>query len=88
MDMLKKFFPYAFKVGAKDTNNLVVSIVLHLVAGLIVTLVLFLLGLVLGLIPVIDVLFGIVAWVVGSVIDLYCLAAIVLSVLLYFDVLK
>ena len=88
MDMLKKFFPYAFKVGAKDTNNLVVSIVLHLVAGLIVGLALFLVGLVLQFIPVINDLYVVLAGVVGGVCGLYVLAAIVLSVLLSFDVLK
>ena len=88
MDMLKKFFPFAAKVGVKDTTNLVVSIIIHLVAGLVISLVLGLLNTVLGFIPVVNLLMGIVAWGVGSVIDLYCLAGIVLSILLFFDVLK
>ena len=48
MDMLKKFFPFAFKVKAKDVTGLIVSIIIHLVAGLVISLVLGLLGTILG----------------------------------------
>ena len=88
MDMLKKFFPYAFKVSAKDVTALVVSIIIHLVAGLVVSVVLGLLNTILGVIPLVGILVGIVCWAAGSIIDLYCLAGIVLAVLLFLDVLK
>lgn len=88
MDMLKKFFPFAFKVAPKDVTALVVSIIIHLVAGVVVTVVMGLLNTILGGIPVVGLIIGIVGWVVGSVIDLYCLAGIVLAILLFLDVLK
>lgn len=79
MDLLKKFFPYSF--GAKDVTGLVIKIVVYLVVGLIVSLVCKLVS----LIPFVG---PIVAWLVGSVVDLYVLVGIVLTVLDYLKVLK
>lgn len=78
MDMLKKFFPFAFMVKTKDVTSLIVSIVIHVVASAVLG---FVLGL-LGRIPVV----GLIAGVLGTVIGLYCLVAIVLSVLVFLDV--
>lgn len=81
MDMVKKFFPFSFgKVGAKDVNALVVSIIIYLVAGAV-------LGLVLGLLSHVW-LIGFVFGIAGGIVELYCVAGIVLSVLLYLDALK
>ena len=79
MDMLKKLFPYSF--GAKDVSGLVIKIVVYLVVGLIVSLVCKLVS----LIPFVGPIF---AWLVGSVVDLYVLVGIVLTVLDYLKVLK
>ncbi len=81
MNMLKSFFPFAFKVTEKDVKSLVISIIIHLVAGLVVSIVL---GLVGNILPILGWLCGIV----GSVVDLYCLVGIILAVLNFFNVLK
>ena len=88
MDMLKKFFPFAFNVKAKDVTSMIVSIIIHLVAGLIASLALWLVGSIIGLVPVVGDIVGALLGIVGAVFDLYCLAGIVLAILLYFDMLK
>lgn len=80
MDMVKKFFPFSFNFKTKDTNGLVVSIIIYVVAMLLSGVAMWLLG----FIPVVNILTGIVGWI----IEVYCVAGIVLSVLKFFDVLK
>ncbi|MBQ7345080.1 MAG: hypothetical protein IJW45_03340 [Oscillospiraceae bacterium] len=80
MDILKSLFPFSFKVKEKDTNALVISIIIYVVlmvlSGVAMTL--------LGLIPVVNLLVGIVGWV----LEVYCLTGIVLAVLNFLNVLK
>lgn len=78
MELLKKYFPYSF--GAGSVAQLVVKIIVLLVAGTIATFVL-------GLLSSIPVL-GLVVKLVCSLIDLYVLVSIVLSILDYLKVLK
>jgi len=78
MDMLKKFFPFSF--GAKDVANLVIKIIIYLVVGTV-------LGIVIGLLAGIPVI-GIVVSLVCSLIDLYCLAGIIIAILDFCKVLK
>ena len=78
MEMLKKFFPLAFK--AKDGMKLAVSVIIYILID-------FVCGLVIGLLaklPLIGVLFGLV----GSVIGLYALIGIILSILVFLKVVK
>ena len=78
MDMLKKFFPLSFKVA--ETKDLVVSIVIYAIIDVVC-------GLIIGLlakIPLIGILFSIL----GSVIGLYAVAGIVLSILVFVKVIK
>ena len=78
MEMLKKYFPFAF--GAKDVASLVIKIVVLLVVGAIATWVIGLLA----AIPLVGLLVGLVC----GLIDLYVLATIVIAVLDYLKVLK
>ena len=78
MDILKKFFPHAFK--ANDVKALVIAIIIYLVIG-------FVGGLIIGLlsaIPLIGWLFSIV----GALLDLYTLVGIILAILVFAKVLK
>ena len=73
MDLLKMIWPTAFMVKEKDVATLVIHIVIFLVVSIVV-------GAVLGLlmwIPIVNIIFGLV----GSLVGLYCLVGIVLSVL-------
>ena len=76
---LKKFFPLSFKYS--DTvSNLIIGILIYIVGDIIA-------GAVIGLlaaIPLIGWLFGII----GSLVGLYCLAGIVIEVLIFAKVLK
>lgn len=78
MDILKMIFPFSFK--AKDSNGLVVAILIYVVIAVIGAI---LLGL-LSKIPFVGIVFG----VLGGVVDLYAVAGIVFAVLDYFKVLK
>lgn len=79
MDILKKFWPTAFKSDEK--NNFITAIVVYaiiLVVGVVSSLLL-------GLIPVVG---GLLAWLVGTVLDLYGTAGIVFSILKFVKVFK
>lgn len=78
MDMIKKYFPLAFK--AKDLQAFIIILVTYVLVDLLC-------GLVIGLlaeIEIIGVLFGIIGWAVG----LYALAGIILSILVYVKVIE
>lgn len=79
MDMLKKFFPYSFQ-AKKDIAALVINIIVYVVVGAVAG---FVIGILDG-IPVLGIIFGLI----GSLVGLYTLAGIVLSVLDYLKVLK
>ena len=79
MDILKKFWPTAFKSDEK--NNFITAIVVYaiiLVVGVVSSLLL-------GLIPVVG---GLLAWLVGTVLDFYGTAGIVFSILKFVKVFK
>lgn len=79
MDMLKKFFPFAFTAKA-DIAALVISILIQLVIGVVIG---FVIGIV-ALIPIVNLLVGLV----GGLADLYITASIIITLLDYFKVLK
>ena len=79
MDMLKKFFPLAFR-AKKDVAALVINIIIHLVADAVAGIII---GVLAGL-PLIGWLFA----AVGSLLGLYFTISLVLSILDYFKILK
>lgn len=78
MDMIKPYFPHAFK--ATDTNALVMALVIYIV-------ILGICGLVIGLLSQIPIL-GIIFSLVGAVVGIYGLAGTVLTLLVFFKVIK
>ena len=80
MDMLKKFFPFSFKVRVKNWTDLIISLLIYIVIGAVAGVVLGFLG---G-IPVLGLVFNLIGWV----LSLYTTAGMVLSVLVCLDVLK
>lgn len=79
MDLLKKIFPLSFSF-ADTVANLIVGILIYVVASLLVGAIL---GLI-GLIPLIGIVFQLIAGVFG----LYCLAGVVIEILVFTKVLK
>ena len=79
MDMLKKLFPLSFKY-VDSVSNLVIGILVYLIAGFLIGALIR----ILAKIPVLGLIFGIA----GGLVDIYCLAGIVIQVLVYIKVLK
>ena len=78
MDALKKIFPLSFK--AAELNPFIVSLIIYVVVDIVCG---FIIG-ILAKIPLIGFLFGLV----GSLIGLYALVGIILSILVYLKVCK
>lgn len=78
MDVLKKFFPHAFK--AKDTTAFIVTLIIYLVISVVCGVVIGFLG----KLPLIGILFTIL----GSLIGLYTFIGIVLAILVFVKVIK
>lgn len=79
MDLLKKLFPISFKY-ADTVANLIIGILIYVVGGAVA-------GAIIGwlsLIPIIGLIFSLV----GTVLGIYCLAGVVIEVLLFAKVLK
>ena len=78
MDTLKKIFPHAFK--AKELTPFIMALLVYIVIDVVC-------GIVIGLlakIPLIGILFGLVCSVVG----LYALVGVILSILVFMKVVK
>ena len=78
MDMLKKFFPHAFK--ATELTPFIISLVIYALIDIVC-------GVVIGILAKIP-LIGIVFSLVGSVVGLYALVGIILSILVFVKVVK
>lgn len=78
MDMVKKFFPNAFK--AKELSTFIVALVIYVLIDVVC-------GFAIGLLAKIPVL-GIIFSLLGSIVGLYALVGIVLSILVFVKVLK
>lgn len=79
MDLLKKLFPISF-IYADTVANLIIGILIYVVGGAVA-------GAIIGwlsLIPIVGLIFSLVSTVLG----IYCLAGIVIEVLLFAKVLK
>lgn len=88
MDMLKKIWFYSFKVEKKNVSSLVVNIIVWVVAAFLAGVVLWLASALTGWIPLVGGLIGLIIGIVGGAVELYSLIGIVLSVLVFVDVLK
>ncbi len=77
MDFLKAFFPLSFK--ATEVAKLVIAIIVYLVAGAVISWALSLLS----IIPLLGVIIAIFAKLIMALVDIYCLAGIVIAVLCF-----
>lgn len=78
MDILKKIFPHAF--GATELKPFVVSLVIYVLIDIVC-------GFVISLLAKIPVL-GIIFSLLGSVVGLYALVGVILSILVFLKVVK
>ena len=101
METINKFFPFSlsragevkkslpFKFSCKEeTGNLIVCIAGYVIACILLGLIFGLLGYLLGPIPVVGAVVGVLMYIIGSVVELYCLAGIVLNILIFTKVIK
>lgn len=86
MDMLKKFFPRAF--AATEQSKLINALIVYVVILVVGALVGWLVGTLLGWIPVIGFIVGLILKIAGTIVDVYAIGGIVLTLLVYFKVLK
>ena len=78
MDMVKKYFPQAFK--ANDVKSLIIALLIYAVLAVVGG---FVIGL-LGIIPII----GFIAGVLGWLLEIYCTIGIILAILVFLKVVK
>lgn len=78
MDILKKFFPVAFK--ATEVKAFIISLIIYVLIDIVC-------GFVIGLLAKIPVL-GIIFSLLGSLVGLYALVGVVLSILVFVKVVK
>ena len=78
MDILKKFFPLSFKV--EEIKSFIISLVIYAVIDVVC-------GFVIGLLAKIS-LIGIIFSLIGSIVGIYALVGIVLSILVFVKVIK
>lgn len=75
MEMLKKYWPFAFKVKEKDVPSLVVALIIFvLICGII--------GILIGVLAGIPII-GLIFKIVGVILEAYGLIGIVLSILAF-----
>lgn len=84
--MLAKLFPFSYK--STSVGSLILYIVLYLLLGVILSAVSGLVVSIVGPIPLVGALVKWVLSIVAAVIDLYSLIGIILSVLVFFKIVK
>ncbi|MBP3677980.1 MAG: hypothetical protein J6I97_06510 [Agathobacter sp.] len=78
MDFIKKLFPQTMQ--ANDLKGLLIAILIYAIVNLVGG---FVLGLLDG-IPLVGFVFGLVGWVLG----IYCAVGIIVSILVFFKIVK
>ena len=78
MDILKKYWPHAYK--ATELNAFIITLLIYILIDVVC-------GFVIGLLVKIPVI-GIIFTLVGSLVGLYALVGVVLSILIFAKVLK
>lgn len=86
MDMLKKLFPNAFASTEKDP--FIKALILYIVIAVVGAVVGWVVGSLLGWIPVVGALVGLVLKIVGTIVDVYAIGGVILTLLVYFKVIK
>lgn len=78
MDVLKKIFPHAF--ATNGLGSLIVRIIIYVIIGAVAG---FLIG-ILAKFPIINIFTG----VIGSIVELYVLGGVILSILVFLKIVK
>lgn len=78
MDMVKKYFPQAFK--ANDVKSLIIALLIYAVLAVVGG---FVIGL-LGIIPIIGFIAGILGWL----LEIYCTIGVILAILVFLKIVK
>ena len=78
MDLLKTFWPTPFKIKKGDLTSFLVQLIIFLVITILV-------GVLIGIVASIPIV-GIIAWIVGALMELYTLTGIVLCILKYLGI--
>lgn len=78
MDMLKKYFPHAFK--ATDVKAFIIALIIYAVIA-------FVGGLILGLLSAIPVL-GFIFSIIGWLLEIYITVGVILAILVFVKVVK
>ena len=86
MDMIKKYIPHAFAADTKE--RMIGALIIYAVILVVGAIVSWLIGTLLGWIPLIGIVIGLLLKIAGIIIDVYAVAGIVLTLLVYFKVLK
>jgi nicotinamide riboside transporter PnuC len=86
MDTLKKIFPRAFKTDS--VGSLVVNILVFVVIGVLAGLVISLTGLITVWLPGIGLIIAWLLGIVSTIVDIYVVAAIILSILAFLKIVK
>ena len=87
METLKKLFPLSFK-RVDEIKNLIIGIIIYLVVGVLAGAVLWLSGVITGWIPVIGLIVGWALGIIGTVVEVYVIAGIVIQILVYAKIIK
>ncbi|MBE6594538.1 MAG: hypothetical protein E7644_01930 [Ruminococcaceae bacterium] len=80
MDILKKFWPSAFKLQKGEVRPFVIQLIIFVVVAAV-------LGVLMGFLGGIKIV-GFIFAILGTLIDLYCTAGIVFSILRFVGVFK
>ena len=86
MDMLKKLFPRAF--AATEQSKLINALIVYVIIAVVGALVGWLVGTLLGWIPVIGFIVGLGLKIAGTIVDVYAIGGIILTLLVYFKLIK
>ncbi len=78
MDVLKQLYSFAFK--AKELNDLIKALIIYVVIDIVC-------GLVIGLLTKLPIV-GFLFVIIGGIAGLYALGGIIISLLVFFKVLK
>ena len=87
METLKKLFPFSFK-KMESVADLIVGIIVYVVAAIIAGLVITVATFIGGWIPVVGAILGFVLGAVGTLVEVYVIAGIVIKILVYTKVIK
>ncbi len=80
MDFLKKFWPTPFKIEEKNVKSFIIQLVVFAVACTVV-------GWLIGLLVKIAII-GIIFSLIGSLVEIYCLAGVALCILKFIGIVK